>query len=151
MGFLIPPVGMNLFISSIRFGKSVTYVCRAVVPWLVILTVVLGIVTYVPWISTVLPSMIKVEGEITNADRMQNQQGGLVNVDDPMAMPADGGDFEDFLGGDDFLALESDAGVDAAVDAAVDGGAAKPDAAAAPTAPGATPPAPAAPVPGTAE
>jgi len=164
MGFLIPPVGMNLFISSIRFTKSVTYVCRSVVPWLIILTVVLAIVTYVPWISTYLPSLIKVEGEMTNADRMENQQGNLVDVDDPMAMPADGGEYEDFLGGDDLAPLATDAGVDAAVDAS----AAKPDASAAAVVPaGEVPPAApaveapaavapavaptAAPVPGTAE
>lgn len=63
LGFLIPPVGMNLFVSSIRFGKSVTYVCRAVLPSLGILGVTLMIVTYVPWISTALPSLIDVEEE----------------------------------------------------------------------------------------
>lgn len=61
LGFLIPPVGMNLFVSSIRFGKSVTYVCRAVLPSLGILAITLMIVTYVPWISTALPSLIEAE------------------------------------------------------------------------------------------
>ena len=76
MGFLIPPVGMNLFISSIRFGKSVSYVCRTVLPFLGILTVTLVVVTYVPWISTYLPSFIKVKEEGTSLG------GGYIKLND---------------------------------------------------------------------
>src|SRR5262245_52906450 len=59
IGFLVPPVGMNLFVSSIRFDKSVGFVCRAVLPFLAILTVVLMIVTYLPSLSTYLPGQVK--------------------------------------------------------------------------------------------
>jgi tripartite ATP-independent transporter DctM subunit len=61
IGFLIPPVGMNLFISSIRFGKTVTYVCRSVLPYLAILFVTLAIVCWLPVLSTWLPSFVKSE------------------------------------------------------------------------------------------
>ena len=59
IGFIVPPVGMNLFISSIRFGRSIADVCRSVVPFVVALLVVLTIVTCVPWLSTYLPSLVK--------------------------------------------------------------------------------------------
>jgi hypothetical protein len=112
MGFLIPPVGMNLFISSIRFGKPVGYVCRTVIPYLVILTVVLGMVTYIPWISTYLPSFVK------STEEGVSLGGGYVKLkEDPeeAALPDDGAmdDLGDMLKDDD----EPDAG-------APDGGAA---------------------------
>jgi hypothetical protein len=105
-----------------------------VVPWLIILTVVLGIVTYVPWISTWMPSLIKVDGEITNADRMANQQGSVVGTDDLGMEPMP--DFEDFLGGDDFLLGDAGVTTDAAVTA--DGGAANAEPAATPEPAGGT-------------
>jgi C4-dicarboxylate transporter DctM subunit len=58
ISFLVPPVGMNLFVSSLRFGKSLTFVCRSVVPFLILLTVTLLIVSYVPWLSTYFPSLV---------------------------------------------------------------------------------------------
>jgi C4-dicarboxylate transporter, DctM subunit len=85
LGFLIPPVGMNLFVSSIRFGKSVAFVCRSVLPSLGILAIVLLIVTYVPWISTALPSLIDIEEEGVSLG------GGYIQLkdddDDEAALP----------------------------------------------------------------
>ena len=37
MGFLLPPVGLNLFLSSSRFGKPLTPLYRHVVPFLLIM------------------------------------------------------------------------------------------------------------------
>ena len=56
IGYLTPPVGLNLFISSLRFDRSVTLLYRAVLPFVGLLIVALGIVTYIPWFSTVLLS-----------------------------------------------------------------------------------------------
>ncbi len=56
IGYLTPPVGLNLFISSLRFDKPVTELYRAVVPFVGLLVVALLIVTYIPWFSTVLLS-----------------------------------------------------------------------------------------------
>jgi tripartite ATP-independent transporter DctM subunit len=58
IGFVVPPVGMNLFVSSLRFGRSLGYVCRSVVPFVAALLLVLALVTAVPWLSTYLPSLI---------------------------------------------------------------------------------------------
>lgn len=77
IGFLIPPVGMNLFISSIRFGKSVGYVCRAVIPTVTVLTVTLMIVTYWPSLTMYLPNMIE-----TPDDDVVNMGGGYIQFKD---------------------------------------------------------------------
>ncbi|MDR3341348.1 MAG: TRAP transporter large permease subunit [Treponema sp.] len=54
VGFLTPPVGMNLFLASYRFKRSFVDICRYVFPFLFIQMVVVILVTYVPWLSTYL-------------------------------------------------------------------------------------------------
>jgi tripartite ATP-independent transporter DctM subunit len=50
LGYLTPPVGINLFLSAYRFEKPVVEVWRAVLPFLLILALVVLLVTYVPWV-----------------------------------------------------------------------------------------------------
>ncbi len=57
VGYLTPPVGMNLFFSAYRFGRPISEVFRAVLPLFVWLIGVLLIVTYIPSISTFLPDL----------------------------------------------------------------------------------------------
>ena len=58
IGMVTPPVGLNLFVTSGVAGMSVMRVVRAAFPFLGILLIFLIIVTYVPWISTFLPTLI---------------------------------------------------------------------------------------------
>jgi len=58
LGYLTPPVGMNLFLSSYRFQKPLMEVCRAVVPWLLVLLGGVLIITYVPALTTALPAWL---------------------------------------------------------------------------------------------
>jgi tripartite ATP-independent transporter DctM subunit len=51
IGYLTPPVGMNLFISSYRFEQPITSVVRSVIPFVIVLLVALALITYVPWFS----------------------------------------------------------------------------------------------------
>lgn len=51
IGYLTPPVGINLFITSFRFNKPITEVYKASVPFLVLLIVALMIITYIPDLS----------------------------------------------------------------------------------------------------
>jgi tripartite ATP-independent transporter DctM subunit len=51
IGYFTPPIGMNLFIASYRFGRSVTELYRASLPFMLVLLVALAIITYVPWLS----------------------------------------------------------------------------------------------------
>ena len=55
VGFLTPPVGLNLFLASYRFKKPFMKVCRYVLPFLIIQFIVVLLVTYIPVLSTFLP------------------------------------------------------------------------------------------------
>ncbi len=59
LGYLTPPVGMNLFMASYRFGKPVSEISRAVIPLLLVRLGGVLVITYVPWLSTVLPAMFQ--------------------------------------------------------------------------------------------
>lgn len=51
LGYLTPPVGLNLFIASYRFDKSIMHVYSATFPFLLILTLSVVIITYWPTLS----------------------------------------------------------------------------------------------------
>jgi tripartite ATP-independent transporter DctM subunit len=67
IAYLAPPLGLNLIISSFRFGTPVTNVYRAVLPFIAVLTVTLIVTTYIPWLSTYLPSLSK-EKDLTREE-----------------------------------------------------------------------------------
>jgi len=54
IGYITPPVGMNLFIASYRFERPVLEVYRATVPFFLILLVTVLIITYWPALSLFL-------------------------------------------------------------------------------------------------
>ena len=54
IGYITPPVGMNLFISSHRFERPVIEVYRATIPFFIILLISVLLITYVPAISLLL-------------------------------------------------------------------------------------------------
>lgn len=58
LGLLTPPVGLNLYVASTITGMPLTQVMRAVLPWMAATVLMLIVVTYVPIISTFLPSMM---------------------------------------------------------------------------------------------
>ncbi|UJR84995.1 TRAP transporter large permease subunit [Sandaracinus amylolyticus] len=51
IGYLTPPVGLNLFVASTLFNKPLTYLIRAVLPFIAMMCVGLLIITYYPPIS----------------------------------------------------------------------------------------------------
>jgi tripartite ATP-independent transporter DctM subunit len=55
LGFLTPPVGVNLFLASMRFGKPMSEVIRAVIPMLLVLLFGVLLITYIPALTTTLP------------------------------------------------------------------------------------------------
>jgi C4-dicarboxylate transporter DctM subunit len=54
IGYITPPVGMNLFISSHRFERPVIEVYRSTIPFFIILLISVLLITYVPAISLML-------------------------------------------------------------------------------------------------
>ena len=66
IGMITPPVGLNLFVTSGVAGMPMMSVVRAALPFLAILFVFLILVTYVPIISTFLPTYFMGPEIITN-------------------------------------------------------------------------------------
>ena len=58
IGMITPPVGLNLFVTSGVAGMPMMRVVRAALPWLGILFVFLIMVTYIPWLSTFVPTAL---------------------------------------------------------------------------------------------
>ncbi len=48
LGYLMPPMGENLFLASYRFDQSLTKVYRSTLPYVVILLIAVLLITYVP-------------------------------------------------------------------------------------------------------
>ena len=63
VGFVTPPVGINLFVASSMtkipvIRMSMMNVVKAALPWVGVMFLFLIIVTYVPWVSTWLPTLL---------------------------------------------------------------------------------------------
>jgi tripartite ATP-independent transporter DctM subunit len=59
LGYLTPPVGMNLFFTAYRFGKPLPEVFRAALPAVGVLAIGVLLVTFVPLLATGLPQLLK--------------------------------------------------------------------------------------------
>lgn len=55
IGYITPPVGLNLFISSMRFKRPIPEIYRSTLPFLGVLIIALLIITYFPDLSLWLP------------------------------------------------------------------------------------------------
>lgn len=53
IGYLTPPVGMNLFIASYRFERPITEIYKATFGFVGVLLISLLLITYIPWLSLV--------------------------------------------------------------------------------------------------
>jgi tripartite ATP-independent transporter DctM subunit len=54
IGFLTPPVGLNLYLATYVFKQPLTKITGAVLPFLGVQLLILALVTYVPWFSMAL-------------------------------------------------------------------------------------------------
>jgi len=52
VGYLTPPVGLNLFLAAYRFNQPLVRIYRNVIPFFLALLAVVLLITYVPWFST---------------------------------------------------------------------------------------------------
>jgi tripartite ATP-independent transporter DctM subunit len=59
LGFLAPPIGLNLLLSSYRFNVPLFQVMRSALPMLCVLLVGVLLITYFPPLTTWLPSLLK--------------------------------------------------------------------------------------------
>jgi C4-dicarboxylate transporter DctM subunit len=58
IGMITPPVGLNLFVTAGVAKMSMMQVVKAALPWVAVMFLFLIIVTYVPWVSTWLPTTL---------------------------------------------------------------------------------------------
>jgi C4-dicarboxylate transporter DctM subunit len=56
LGYLTPPVGMNLFLSSYRFNKPMPAIWSSIIPIFLVLLAGVLLITYIPFMSTALPN-----------------------------------------------------------------------------------------------
>ena len=59
IGYLTPPVGINLLVASSRYRKPLLEVYRSVLPLVPYLLAGLLAITYIPWISLALPRLMR--------------------------------------------------------------------------------------------
>jgi C4-dicarboxylate transporter DctM subunit len=59
LGYLTPPVGMNLFLASYRFEKPLVEVYRNAIPFLLVLLGVVLLITYVPALTLGVPAIFR--------------------------------------------------------------------------------------------
>ena len=58
IGMITPPVGLNLFVTAGVARMSMINVIKAALPWVAVMFLFLIIVTYIPWVSTLLPTSL---------------------------------------------------------------------------------------------
>ncbi|HSC27675.1 MAG TPA: TRAP transporter large permease subunit, partial [Vicinamibacterales bacterium] len=58
LGYITPPVGLNLFLASYRFDRPVFEIYRASAAFLLILGLGVLLITYVPWLTTALLPLV---------------------------------------------------------------------------------------------
>ena len=54
LGFLTPPVGMNLFLSAYRFNEPMSKIYQATLPFFIIKLFAVGLITYLPILTLAL-------------------------------------------------------------------------------------------------
>ncbi|MDY6935118.1 MAG: TRAP transporter large permease subunit [Spirochaetota bacterium] len=58
IGYLTPPIGMNLFVASVRFQEPIVRLFRVVIPFFILNILVLLVITYWPKLSLLLIDMM---------------------------------------------------------------------------------------------
>jgi C4-dicarboxylate transporter, DctM subunit len=58
LGYLTPPVGLNLFLASYRFEEPLPNIYKNIIPFFLIMLGVVLLVTYIPFFSTALPGLL---------------------------------------------------------------------------------------------
>jgi len=59
VGYLTPPVGINLFLASYRFNEPLVAIYKYVIPFFIVMLASVLMITYLPWVTTVLLGIIK--------------------------------------------------------------------------------------------
>jgi tripartite ATP-independent transporter DctM subunit len=96
IGYLHPPVGINLFLASLRFKKSMVELFRVAIPFILLLFVALGLITYVKPLSLWLPEVLGMEAKAEIIEKDMEKRAAEEEAEDAAeearaAKGADGG------------------------------------------------------------
>ena len=119
IGYLTPPVGLNLFVASALYEKGLGHVIRSVAPFVGLMLIGLAIITWYPQVSVGLGNAIM--GADTNVIRDEEGdviEGGMPTMEEMM---------QEAMGGDDGSGDEDEDEDEETDDAQGMGGGAKPD------------------------
>lgn len=58
IGFITPPLGINLFVASRVGQSSLETVCSGIIKFIIVMIIDLLLITFIPVISTILPSLL---------------------------------------------------------------------------------------------
>ena len=114
LGYLTPPMGLNLFVSASLFDKSLGNVIRSVVPFTGLLLVAVLIVSYVPTISVGAVNLLN-DRPFVQAFPEGDQCVAAEKSGDPLAepqAPAETGSVGDMMESDEFKDLFGEDGDD---------------------------------------
>jgi TRAP-type C4-dicarboxylate transport system permease large subunit len=75
LGFLFPPMGLNLILASTRFGQPLARLYRVTLPFLLIRILVLLLISYLPWITTGMLKHFKKESSNSESVASKPHQG----------------------------------------------------------------------------
>ena len=92
IGYLTPPVGLNLFIASFRFKKNIIYLYKAIFPFFLMMLATLIVLTYIPKLSTFLLSEEEVAKNISIApprpENVKIEKTDQTSLDISFTLPA---------------------------------------------------------------
>jgi len=91
IGYLTPPVGLNLFVASALFEKPLGHVIRSVGPFIALMLIGLGLVTYVPELSVGLGRAIMGQEAPEPPEPQEVDTGGGLLQDEGPTEQADAG------------------------------------------------------------
>jgi tripartite ATP-independent transporter DctM subunit len=101
LGYLTPPVGMNLFLGAYRFDKPVTTMYRVALPFLGMLAVGVLVIAYVPALTTWAHSDEDTTGIDFEADLQGGELGEPAENATGTALPLGNLDLDALLNADD--------------------------------------------------
>ncbi|MCA9545765.1 MAG: TRAP transporter large permease subunit, partial [Myxococcales bacterium] len=130
LGYLTPPMGLNLFVSSSIFNKGLSEVIRSVVPFTGLLLIAVLIVTYVPTVSLGPVNALNdkpvyvafPDGKQCTAPAVDDGELGAEDEDGSAEGDDGSKSISDLMEDDDVKALLDDDGSDDSDDAADDDG-----------------------------
>ncbi|MGB9339079.1 MAG: TRAP transporter large permease subunit, partial [Polyangiales bacterium] len=111
IGYLTPPVGLNLFVASALYEKGLGHIIRSVAPFVGLMLIGLGLITWYPQISIGLGNVIMggdpnalVDEDGDGEDDRGEDAGGMPTMEEMMqeAMEAEGADADDDLEDEEF-------------------------------------------------